>query len=121
DHDDYVGRIAIGRIQAGSLRTGQSVLYSKPEATPKSGRVQALYAFERLERVRTEAAGAGEIVAISGIADLEVGETVTQPERPAFLPPLRVDEPTLSVVFRVNDSPLAGRSGEFLTSRHLRD
>ncbi len=121
DHDDYVGRIAIGRIKSGTLKAGQSVCYGKPEKGTKTGRIAALYTFERLERVKVESAGAGEIVAVAGIADLEVGDTVTDPTRPLLLPPIAVDEPTLTVVFRVNDSPMAGRSGEFLTSRHLRE
>ena len=121
DHDDYVGRIAVGRIHAGAIRAGQVVAYGKPGQGTKSGKAQVLYVFERLQRVKAESAGAGEIVAIAGIPDLEVGDTVTDPQRPALLPPISVDEPTLTVVFRVNDSPLAGRSGEFVTSRHLRE
>ena len=121
DYDDYVGRIAIGRVQRGRLRQGEIVLYGRPDAPPKRGKIVALYTFERLRRVPAGDAGPGEIAAVAGIDDIEIGETITSPEAPAFLPPLAVDEPTLTVIFRVNDSPLAGQDGIYVTSRHLRD
>ena len=121
DHDDYLGRIVIGRIHGGTIKAGQAVSYGRPGRALKQGRIAALFAFERLERVKVESAAAGEIVAVAGIADLEVGDTVTDPAWPVLLSPIAVDEPTLTVVFRVNDSPMAGRSGEYVTSRHLRE
>ncbi len=121
DHDDYVGRVAIGRIHRGSISRGQRVVYGRPGDSSKHGSIAGLFTFERLQRVPADVANAGEIVAVTGMESLGVGDTVTDPETPRFLPPLTVDEPTLTVIFRVNDSPLAGQEGDYLTSRHLRD
>src|SRR5690606_7501747 len=121
DYDDYIGRIAIGRVRRGRLSAGRTVAYGRPGSPLKTARIEGLFVFERLERVAAAEAGAGEIVALTGIEDLEIGDTVTDLDNPELLPPLAVDEPTLRVVFRVNDSPLAGTEGKYLTSRHLRD
>ena len=121
DHDDYLGRIAIGRLRQGKLRKGDRVAYGRPGKQTRFATITGLFTFERLQRVPVEEAQAGDIVAVAGLEHLDIGDTVTDAEQPRFLPPLTVDEPTLTVIFRVNDSPLAGREGEFLTSRHLRD
>jgi len=121
DYDDYVGRIAIGRVHRGTLRQGAMVAYGRPEAPVKRGKIAVLYTFERLTRLAVEEVRPGEIAAVTGIEDIEIGETISDSLAPSFLPPLKVDEPTLTVVIRVNDSPLAGQDGEFLTSRHLRE
>jgi GTP-binding protein len=122
DYDDYVGRIGIGRVTAGTARLGQAVVVGHgPEAPLRSARVSQLYTFEGLRRVPAEAVGAGDIVAVAGLPDLTIGDTVTVPESPAVLPPLAVDPPTLQMTFLVNDSPFAGRDGSYVTSRHLRE
>lgn len=121
DYDDYVGRVAIGRVQSGTITSGAMVAVGRPGETPRTAKLANLYTFERLKRVPAENAGVGEIVAITGIENIEIGETVMDALDPRPLPPIRVDEPTLTVMFRVNDSPFAGREGQYVTSRHLRD
>ncbi|HHW13930.1 MAG TPA: translational GTPase TypA [Firmicutes bacterium] len=122
DYDDYVGRIAIGRIQNGRITAGSTVAVARGgREEVRQGKVGQLYIFETLKRVPAEEASAGEIVALAGLADVNIGDTVTDASDPRPLPPLEVEEPTLTMVFRVNDSPFAGREGQFLTSRHLRD
>ncbi len=128
DHSNYVGRIGIGRIERGSVTVGDDVvllplgdpgLVSADEATP--GRVVKLYGFEGLERLELEAADAGDIVAVAGIAGVEIGTTLTDVDVRERLRGIAVEEPTLSVDFTVNDSPFAGRSGKFVTTRQVRD
>ncbi len=121
DSSDYVGRIAIGRIFNGRVRIGDMVAVSKLDGTLQTTRVTKLYAFEGLKRVDIESASAGDVVCLAGIADITIGETVTDPERPAPLPAMAIDEPTVSMVFGVNTSPMAGREGQFVTSRQIRD
>ena len=121
DYDDYLGRVAIGRIQNGLLCAGNMVAIGRPGGKLRTVKLTNLYVFERLQRVATSQAGVGEIAAIAGFDDIVIGDTVTDPEDPQLLPPLSVDEPTLTVVFRINDSPLAGRDGTLVTSRQLRD
>ncbi|MGE5509106.1 MAG: translational GTPase TypA [Chitinophagales bacterium] len=122
DYDDYVGRIAIGRIQNGRIRAAQQIAVVRgDDPAQRTGKVGELYVFESLKRVPVEEAPAGEIVALAGLPEVNIGDTVTLPENPCPLPPLEVEEPTLTMVFRVNDSPFAGREGQYLTSRHLRD
>lgn len=122
DYDDYVGRIAIGRIQNGRIAAGAPVVLARGgEAEVRPGKVGELYVFETLKRVPAEAAEAGEIVAVAGLPEVNIGDTITALDNPQPLPPLEVEEPTLTMVFRVNDSPFAGREGQYLTSRHLRD
>lgn len=121
DYDDYVGRIVIGRIGHGQLRAGDTVAIAHRDGTLTRGRVAALFTYDGLQRRQTEHAAAGEIVAVTGLGAANLGETVTDPDDPRPLPPLAVDEPTLRMTFRTNDSPFAGRDGQFLTSRHLRD
>lgn len=122
EYNDYVGRIALGRIAAGKLQSGQEVLLTHSEHdTTKRGKLTQLYTFKGLEMVATTVAEAGDIVAFSGIEKINIGDTVNQVDKPAPLPAISVDQPTLTMVFRVNDGPFAGLDAEYLTSRHLRD
>jgi GTP-binding protein len=120
DYDDYVGRLAIGRISSGALREAQNVSVCGATAT-KPGKVVQLYAFEGLKRLPVPEAGCGEIVAVAGLEEVAIGDTVAAAESPRPLPRIRVEEPTMSMVFRVNDGPFAGREGKYVTSRNLRE
>ncbi len=122
DYDDYVGRIGIGRVKRGRIRSGEVVAAMHgPEGLVRMARAMQLYTFEGLRRVPAEEVVAGDIMALAGIADLTVGDTITSADAPDPLPVLRVDPPTITMTFRVNDSPFAGREGQFVTSRQLRD
>ena len=121
DYSDYVGRIGIGRVFAGTIRAGGDVVILHRDGSQSTGRVGELYVFDGLVREKVEEVGAGDICAVVGIPQVDIGNTIADPEDPKPLPILRVDEPTLHMTFRVNDSPFAGRSGKFLTSRHIRD
>ena len=121
DYSDYVGRLAIGRIVNGSLRTRQDVVLVRGNGQQVKSRVTNLYAFEGLERAEVQEAGPGDIVALAGFEEVHIGETVTDPEDPRPLPPVLVDEPTVSMVFSVNASPFAGQEGKYVTSRNLKD
>ena len=122
DYNSYVGKIAIGSINRGTVRPLQEVAFrAGPEGAVARGRINQVLKFEGLERVMVDEAEAGDIVLINGIEDLAIGTTVTAPDTPEALPLLRIDEPTLTMNFMVNTSPLAGREGKFVTSRQLRD
>ena len=122
DYDDYVGRIGVGRIQSGRIRRNQTaVLCGGAAENPREVKISRLYRFEGLKRVEIEEAGAGEIVAVAGISDLAIGETVCDVDHVDPLPFVKIDEPTLSMMFMVNDSPFAGREGKFVTSRQIRE
>ncbi len=121
DYDDYVGRIAIGRIDRGSIKTGQQTVICKKDGSTYQAKASRIYKFEGLRRVECEEAGLGDIVAVSGIGDINIGETICDVEAPEPLPFVNIDEPTLSMTFGVNNSPFAGREGTYVTSRHLRD
>ncbi len=122
DYSTYVGRIGVGRVSQGTLRVNQDVLVTEGEDGPSSkARVQQILKFEGLERVAATDAGPGDIVLISGIEQVGIGVTITDPLKPTPLPMLKIDEPTLTMNFCVNNSPLAGREGKFVTSRQLRD
>ena len=122
DYSTFVGRIGVGRINAGTLRAGMDVLVMEgSEGNSFKGRINQVHKFEGLDRVQTETAGPGDIVLINGIADLGIGVTVTDPNEPHPLPMLKIDEPTLTMNFCVNTSPLAGREGKFVTSRQIWD
>ena len=120
DYSEYVGRIAIGRIQAGTIRSGQSLALMQ-ESGQTEGKVGQLFVFDKLGRTETETAEAGDIAAVTGMEKIEIGDTLCDPSAAVALPRLRVDEPTLRMIFQINSSPLAGRDGKFLTTRHLRD
>jgi GTP-binding protein len=117
----YVGRICVGRIANGEVRPGMKVALMKRDNSIVKATIEGVETFDKLGRVKTEMASAGDIVALTGLTDIEIGDTVADPENPVALPRLEVDEPTLSMVFTINSSPFSGQSGKFLTSRHLRD
>jgi GTP-binding protein len=122
DYSSYVGRIGIGRIDRGRVHSGQNVLLLKgPDASPLPAKVNQVLVFKGLERVVTEEAQAGDIVAVNGIEDIGIGVTIVDSEESKALPLLKVDEPTLVMNFQVNTSPFAGREGRFVTSRQLRE
>jgi GTP-binding protein len=128
DHSPYVGRIAIGRIERGSIRAGQTIALLPwgepglvPEGTFVRAKVAQLHGFEGLARVEIEEASAGEIVALSGLEGIEIGQTVTDPETPERMAGIAVEEPTITVDFSVNNGPFAGRDGRFVTSRQIRE
>ena len=121
DANDYLGRIAIGRIVNGRVATGDAIAVSKLDGAVERTRVTSLYVFDGLERAAVERAAAGDIIGLAGIDDITIGETITSPDDPRPIPPMRVDEPTVSMVFGVNTSPMSGRDGRYVTSRNLRD
>jgi len=118
---EFVGRIATGRIRSGSVRRGQRVAMVRDDGRRDVAEVAEVHVFDKLGRVEVEQAVAGDIVALVGLPDPEIGDTITCPERPAVLERIRVDEPTLSMLFTINSSPLAGKDGRYVTSRHLRE
>lgn len=120
DYDDYVGRIAIGRIRNGLMRAGQQVGLCKRDGKTETQKIGKLWIYDGLKRLETDSAGAGDIIALAGLGDVNIGETVSNPENPQPMPILEVDEPTMTMTFLVNDSPFAGREGKFVTSRQLR-
>ena len=121
DYDSFVGQIVLGRLVHGRLRMGKTYGMCREDGTVKPEKFSALYTFDGLRRVRTEEVEAGDIVAFAGIDNVRIGDTLTDLENPAPLPRLRVDEPTVSMVFRVNTGPMAGREGKFLTSRQIKE
>ena len=121
DWSDYVGRIAIGRIESGLLRKSAGIVRSTADGGLVPAKAVTVQVFDKLGRVDVEEVTAGDIAAVSGIEDVEIGDTICDPADPRPLPRIAVDEPTLSMVFGINTSPLVGRSGKFLTTRHLRD
>lgn len=122
DYDDYVGRIGIGRVRQGGLRAGEAIAAMHgPGAPVRPARAAQIYAFENLRRVPVQEAAVGDIVAVAGVPDLTVGDTVTAAANPAPLPTLHVDPPTLAMTFGVNSSPFAGREGTYVTSRQIRE
>ncbi len=121
DYSDYLGRIVIGKIHNGVIRAGQQAALLREDGSITKAKVTKLMGFEGLKRVDIESASAGQIVALAGFADANIGETIADPEDPQALPLIKVDEPTLQMTFWVNDSPFAGQEGTFVTSRQLRD
>ncbi len=121
DYDEYVGRIGIGRVERGAIKSGQSAVLCRLDGTTKNVKIAKLYQFEGLKRVEVEEAALGDIVAVSGIDELNIGETACAPECPEALPFIKIDEPTVSMLFMVNNSPFAGQEGKFVTSRNIRD
>ncbi|HEY8943762.1 MAG TPA: translational GTPase TypA [Polyangiaceae bacterium] len=120
EHDEYVGRLAIGRIKRGTLSVGQSVVCLGTGA-PLTQRVSAIYQFEGTRRVKVERASAGDILALAGFEEVQIGDTIAATERPEALPRIQVEEPTIQIRFVVNTTPFAGKVGKWVTSRHLRD
>ena len=121
DYDDYIGRIGVGRVERGRINRNDLVTLCKTDGTQENVRISRLYQFEGLRRVEVEEAAIGDIVCISGITDINIGETICSPDCVEPLPFVKIDEPTLSMNFIVNDSPFAGKEGKFVTSRNLRD
>lgn len=122
DYSSYVGKIGIGRVHRGTLKAGQSVMIMNgPDDTPKPAKINQIMQFEGLDKKIVESAQAGDIVLVNGIEELSIGTTITDPAHPEALPMLSVDEPTLTMSFMVNTSPLAGREGKFVTSRQIRE
>lgn len=121
DTSEYVGKISIGKISRGKVRKNQQAAIVRQDGKIDNFKVSGVYTYDGLKRQEVEEAGLGDIVAISGIADAGIGETITDAQNPEALPFVKIDEPTLNMNFMVNDSPFAGREGEFVTSRHLRD
>lgn len=120
DYDDYVGRIVVGRVVRGTIRNGENIMLMDNSSNRKA-KIGRLYTYQGLKRVEVDEVAAGDIVALIGLADANIGDTIADAENPEKLEGISIDEPTLSMVFSVNTSPFAGREGEFVTSRHLRE
>ena len=121
DYSTFIGRIAVGRLQRGSLKQGQQVSLISREGEIKKSKVKELYIFEGLGKAKVDSVSAGELCAIVGLEGFEIGDTVADVENPDALPTIRIDEPTMSMLFTINDSPFFGQEGKFVTSRHLKD
>jgi GTP-binding protein len=121
DYSEYVGRLAIGRIFSGEIALGDQVSVAKPDGSFQKVRVSQLYAFEGLKRESVQRAGFGEIVALAGVDNVEIGDTITSIDNPQPLPIIAVDEPTISMIFGVNNSPFAGKDGKYVTSRQVKE
>ncbi len=121
DYNDYVGRIGIGRVYAGSLKVGQNVAVLKRDGARTNAKIVKLLQFEGLKRVESEEVSAGDLCALIGIEGVDIGDTIADFDNPVALPPVTVDEPTLTMLFRINDSPFAGQEGKFVTSRQIRE
>ncbi|NLL04311.1 MAG: translational GTPase TypA [Clostridiaceae bacterium] len=121
DYDEYVGRIAVGRVERGEIHNGQQAVLCRKDGSLQNIKISKLYNFKGLKRTEVPTCFAGDIIAIAGISNITIGETVCDPSSPEPLPFIDIDEPTLSMTFSVNNSPFAGREGTYVTSRHLRD
>lgn len=121
DFSSFVGRIAIGRVKRGEIKAGQKATLVKRDGSKKKVAIKELYVFEGLGKIKTDSVTAGDIAAITGVSDFDIGDTVADAENPEALPTIPVDEPTMSMVFTVNNSPFFGKDGDFVTSRHLRE
>jgi GTP-binding protein len=121
DYDDYVGRLAIGRVSSGVIREGQPIAVIREEGKITPAKVVRLYAYEGLKRTEVKEAGVGEIVCIAGAEEIGIGDTICAPDLPLPLPRISVEEPTMSMVFKVNDGPFAGKEGKYVTSRNIRE
>jgi len=121
DYNDYVGRLAIGRVKNGTLKSAGLYMLCRSDGTQQPVKVTQIYSWHGLKRIEVTAASAGDIVAVAGIEDIQIGDTIADREQPRPLPAIRVDEPTIAMIFCVNNSPWAGREGDFVTSRKLRE
>ena len=121
DYNDYVGRLAVGRVFAGTIKQAQFVGIVDHAGQVRKVKITNLYQFQGLKRAEAESATVGDIVAIAGMENVNIGDTITDPEAPQALPRIAVDEPTISIVFSINNSPFSGKEGKFVTSRHLKD
>ena len=121
DYDEYLGRIAVGRVERGTIHVNDTVAVCKKEEQISNGKIAKLYTYMGLKKVEVEQVKAGDIVSLSGIPDINIGDTICDSNAPEKIPFVDIDEPTVSMTFSVNDGPFAGREGQFVTSRHLRD
>ncbi|MGN1270353.1 MAG: translational GTPase TypA [Clostridia bacterium] len=121
DYDDYLGRLAVGRVERGTVKAGQSVAVCKKDGKIAQGKIAKLFTYQGLKRTEVEEVGVGDILCISGISDINIGETVCDVNNPEKIEFVDIDEPTVSMTFSVNNGPLAGKEGQFVTSRHIRD
>ncbi|MEL7531225.1 MAG: translational GTPase TypA [Bacteroidota bacterium] len=121
DYSSYVGRIAIGKLMRGKLKAAQEVALIKSDESFKKVRIKELFIFEGLGKEKTELVTAGEICGVVGLEGFEIGDTVSDPEKPEAMPPISIDEPTMSMRFTINDSPFFGKEGKYVTSRHIKD
>ena len=121
DYDDYVGRIAIGRVERGKIQLGMPIAICKKDDKIENARVTKLYTYDGLKRIEVEEASAGDIIALSGVTDINIGDTICDYNNPEKIPFVDIDEPTVSMTFSVNNGPFAGQEGQFVTSRHIRD
>ena len=121
DYDNYVGRIAVGRLERGEITQGQNVAVCRKDGNIQNLKIGKVYTYQGLKRVEVEKAEAGDVIAVVGIPDINIGETIADPNEPEAVPFVDIDEPTLTMTFSVNNGPFAGKEGEFITSRHLRD
>ena len=121
DYDDYIGRISIGRVERGAIKLNMPVAICKSEDKVLNARVAKLYVYDGLKRIEVEHAEAGDIVALSGVADINIGDTICDIDNPEKIPFVDIDEPTVSMTFSVNNGPFAGKEGEYVTSRHIRE
>lgn len=121
EYSPYVGRIAIGRIKRGTLKAGQQITLCKRDGSMEKSKIKELMVFDGLGKVKAESVNSGDICAVVGIDGFEIGDTIADYEKPEALPPISVDEPTMSMLFRINDSPFFGKEGKFVTSRHLKE
>lgn len=121
DYSSFVGRIAIGRVHRGTLKEGMQVALCKADGSVKKMKIKELHVFEGLGKVRVESVHSGEICAVMGIEDFEIGDTIADAENPEALPRIAIDEPTMNMLFTINNSPFFGKEGKFVTSRHIRD
>ena len=121
DYDDYLGRIAVGRIERGTIRNGMAISICRKDDKVEQGKIGKLFTYMGLKKVEVDEVSAGDIVALSGIANINIGDTICDFDHPEKIPFVDIDEPTVSMTFSVNDGPLAGKEGKFITSRHIRD
>lgn len=121
EHSKYVGKIAVGRLRSGSIKSGQNVMHMLADGTQRMSKAGTVYNFRNLKRIEVDEVFAGDIVAVAGIEDVGIGDTLADPNDPRALPPITVEQPTVRMTFHVNDSPFAGKEGKFLTSRQVRE
>ena len=121
DYSSFTGRIAIGRVYRGNLEENKNYMLCKADGTTKKVRIKELHVFEGMGKAKVSSVRSGDICAIVGMEDFEIGDTIADIENPESLPRIEVDEPTMSMLFTINNSPFFGKEGKFVTSRHLRD
>src|SRR5690606_37100578 len=121
DYSSFVGRIAIGRVNRGTLKAGQAVTLCKRDGSKIKSRIKELYVFEGLGRAKVEEVNCGDICAVVGLENFDIGDTIADAENPEPMPAIAIDEPTMSMLFTINNSPFFGKEGQYVTSRHIRE